>query len=66
MILIVYGLQMENNKQNRLKLARLLIENLTNEQIKNMLTQTLAQDLTNNILFEETIMKIRKLYGEIK
>tara|TARA_R100001510_G_C7597132_1_gene164876 strand:- start:663 stop:836 length:174 start_codon:yes stop_codon:yes gene_type:complete len=57
---------MENNKQNRLKLARLLIENLTNEQIKNMLTQTLAQDLTNNILFEETIMKIRKLYGEIK
>ena len=57
---------MENNKQNRLKLAQLLIENLTNEQIKNMLTQALAQDLTNNILFEETIMKIRKLYGEIK
>ena len=57
---------MENNEQNRLKLAQLLIENLTNEQIKNMLTQALAQDLTNNILFEETIMKIRKLYGEIK
>ena len=57
---------MENNKKNRLKLAQMLIANLTDKQIKYMLLNVLAQDLTDNILFEETIMKIKKLYGEIK
>lgn len=57
---------MENNKENRLKIAEMLIAKLTNKQIKHMLMNVLAQDLTDNVLFEETIMKIRKLYGEIK
>tara|TARA_A100001201_G_scaffold128583_1_gene113668 strand:+ start:339 stop:512 length:174 start_codon:yes stop_codon:yes gene_type:complete len=57
---------MENSKQNRFKLAEMLVARLTNKQIKHMLINVLAQDLTNNVLFEETIMKIRKLYGEIK
>jgi hypothetical protein len=57
---------MENNRENRLKLAHLLIGKLTNQQIKHMLLQVLAQDLTDNVIFEETIMKIKKLYGEIK
>jgi hypothetical protein len=57
---------MENNRENRLKLAHLLIGKLTNQQIKHMLLQALAQDLTDNVIFEETIMKIKKLYGEIK
>lgn len=57
---------MENNKENRLKIAKMLIAKLTNKQIKHMLMNVLAQDLTDNVLFEETIMKIRKLYGEIK
>lgn len=57
---------MENNKENRLKLAHLLIAKLTNKQRKHMLLKALVQELTDNILFEETIMKIKKLYGEIK
>ena len=57
---------MENNKENRLKLAHLMMSKLTNKQIKNMLLNVLAQDLTDDVLFEETIIKIRKLYGEIK
>ena len=57
---------MENNKKNRFKIAEMLIAKLTNKQIKHMLTNVLAQDLADNVLFEETIMKIRKLYGEIK
>lgn len=51
---------MENNKRNRLKLAKMLILKLTNSQIEHMLTQVLAQDLTDNTLFEETIMKVKK------
>ena len=57
---------MENNKENRLKLAHLMMSKLTNKQIKNMLLNVLAQDLTDDVLFEETIIKIRKLYREIK
>jgi hypothetical protein len=57
---------MENNKENRLKIAEMLIAKLTNKQIKYMLMNVLAQDFTDNVLFEETIMKIKKLYGEIK
>lgn len=57
---------MENNKENRLKLAKMLTAKLTTVQIEHMLIQVLAQDFTDQILFEETIMKIKKLYGEIK
>jgi hypothetical protein len=57
---------MENNKKNRLLAASLLIENLTDKEIKHMLLKVLAQDLTDNVLFEETVMKIKKLYGDKK
>ena len=49
---------MENNKDNRNRVAKAVIDQLTSDQIKDLLIDRFSRDLQDDVVFKETVNKV--------